>query len=330
MNIGFIGAGGVAQPHLKNLQVMPGINIAAICDLDESRARTTADEFGARVYTDYRTMLKEARLDACYVCVIPGGHGTIELDLATAGIPFYSEKPVHLNLDTCQKVLEVIDSKDLVNSVGYHWRYMTTAQAVKEFTAERKISLLEGVWYSSFVGVPWWRQMALSGGQIVEQATHVVDAARFFAGEVDTVYAAGTTGVMEEFEGYDIHDASIAILKFDSGAIGQITTGCIAEEAGGYKVELMAKGRGWFARVGAGASEGATLSDKDGCREIEEPQDWAAQLGNGDLAFIEAVKSGDSSKILSPYVSGAQTLAVTLAANESMCSGLPVKVRRFI
>jgi predicted dehydrogenase len=327
MQIGFIGVGGVAQPHLQNLSKMKGVKISAVCDIAADRAQKTAEEYSAKAYGDYREMLKSETLDACYVCVLPAAHGSIELDLAKAKIPFYAEKPVHLDLNACQKVIDVLEANGTVNSVGYHWRYTKPAQALKKFVAAHQLSLVEGFWYGGLPGTPWWRQMKLSGGQLVEQATHNVDLARYVAGEVHTVYGAGATGAMTEVENYDIHDVSVVTMLFDSGAIGQITTGCIAENNGGQRVDLTFKGRDWQAWTD---SSKGRLQDAKGTKEVDGGQSWQEQLGNGDKAFVAAVKSGDNSKILSPYQSGAQTLAITLAANQSMQSGKPVKVRRFV
>jgi predicted dehydrogenase len=327
MKIGFIGVGGVAQPHLQNVSKMKGVKIHAVCDVQADRAQQAAQTYSATPYADYRDMLKAESLDACYVCVIPGAHARIELDLATAHIPFYVEKPVHLDLNACQKVIDELAKTGTISCVGYHWRYTKASVALKRFADNHRISLVEGWWYGGMPGVAWWRQMKLSGGQLVEQTTHIVDMARYLAGEVHTVFAAGATGAMAGVSNYDIHDASVCTLMFDSGAIGQITSGCIADKNGGPNVGVTIKGRGWFGWTSASQ---ARLSDAKGVKEVDSGQDWQEQLGNGDRTFIDAVKRGDGAKILSPYASGVQTLAITLAANQSMRTGKPVKVRRFV
>jgi myo-inositol 2-dehydrogenase/D-chiro-inositol 1-dehydrogenase len=328
LNIGFIGVGGVAQAHLNNLHAMDGAKISAVCDAFADRAQSVGEKFGAAIYTDYKQMLSSEKLDGVYVCLIPGVHGEIELDLARASIPFYIEKPVHLDLDACARVLDQIEQKPVINSVGYHWRYGAGSQAVKGFLAGRQISLVQGYWDGGFVGAPWWRQMDLSGGQLVEQATHIVDLARFFAGEVKTVYSSATTGAMTGIENYDITDASVTNLVFDSGAVGFISTTCIGEVEGDSRVDLTVKGRGFNAW--SNSDQGRWNSKDTGKGEEKGGQPWADQLGNGDRAFISAIQSGDQSVILSDYRSGAQTLAVTLAANQSMKSGETVAVRRFV
>ena len=326
MNIGFIGVGGVAQAHMHNLQKIKGATIGAVCDIDGERAQKAADTYGAECYSDYRAMLKTETLDAVYVCVTPSAHGSIELDLAKAGIPFYAEKPVGMDLNTSAKVIEAIEKSGVINCVGYHWRYRAGVQAVRRWMEKHPVSLVEGWWYGGFVGAPWWRRMEQSGGQLVEQTTHIVDMARYLAGEIHTVYAHGTTGAMSDVENYNIHDASICMLHFDSGAVGQITSGCIADnEHAGALSEIAFKGRGWQARI----ANDVTMGDKKGFKTLPEVQSWGEQLSNGDKTFLNAIKNNSMDKVLSDYRSGAQTLAVTLAANQSMESGKPIKVRRF-
>jgi predicted dehydrogenase len=328
LNIGFIGVGGVAQPHLNTLTAMDGVRVSAVCDTFADRAKEVGEKFSASVYTDYKQMLENEKLDGVYVCLIPGVHGETELDLAKKGIPFYIEKPVHLDLDACQRVLEQLEKSPVINSVGYHWRYGRGAQAVKKFLEGRQISLIQGFWDGGFVGAPWWRQEKLSGGQLVEQATHIVDLARYFGGEVKSVFSSATTGAMTDIENYDITDASITNLQFESGAVGFISTTCIADVEGSSKVDITVKGKGFNGWTNS--DEGHWNSKEGGKGEEKGGQPWADQLGNGDRAFIAAIRAGDQSGIVSDYRSGTQTLALTLAANQSMKSGEVVTVRRFV
>ena len=328
MKIGFIGVGGVAQPHLQNLSNIEGVEISAVCDIMADRAREVGEKYAAKSYTDYHEMLKNETLDGCYVCVIPAGHGSIELDLANAKLPFYAEKPVHLDLDACAQVIEAIEKNNLINSVGYHWRYTTPVQEGKKMVRRAQDQLGRSVLVWRFRGWP-----VVASDEIVgrpnwsSRARTRVDLARYLAGEVHTVFGAGATGAMKEIENYDIHDTSIVTMMFDSGAIGQVTSGCIAEKHGAGKVGLTLKGRNWSAEVGA---DGAKLRDENGENEIKGDQTWAEQLGNGDRAFVKAIQNNSMDGVMSPYISGAQTLAITLAANESMESGQAVKVRRFV
>ena len=327
LKVGFIGAGGNAQAHMANIAKMRGAKLSAICDLVPERATEVASKYDAAAFTNYKSMLQEADLDAVYVCVIPAAHKTIELDLAAAKLPFYCEKPVHLSLKSAEQVLRAVEKAKVVTSVGYHWRYQGGIEAAKKFVAKRKTTLIDGAWYGSMPGVPWWRQMKLSGGQIVEQTTHVFDCARHLAGEVVRVHAIATTGAMTNVENFSVHDASVVSLEFESGAVGVISSGCVADGVG-TRVELTLKGRGWSATVNSSGQ--GILNDGKNVKQVETKMKLANGFGVADMAFINAVKTGDASKVQSSYAQGLQTLAVTLAANKSIRSGRPEKVERFV
>ena len=92
--IGFIGVGGIAQEHLKNLRQIEGARVVAVCDVNPEPAERVAGEWGARPYADFRTMLDDEQLDALYVCVPPFAHQGQELLAVERGIPFLVEKPI--------------------------------------------------------------------------------------------------------------------------------------------------------------------------------------------------------------------------------------------
>ena len=63
VKIGFVGTGGIANSHLRNLAEMENVGIAALCDIDESRANAAVETYGGRAYTDYRKMFDEMDLE---------------------------------------------------------------------------------------------------------------------------------------------------------------------------------------------------------------------------------------------------------------------------
>jgi predicted dehydrogenase len=102
--IGFIGAGGIARQHLRNLREIPGADVVAVCDVARERAEEVAGEWGARPYADYREMVDGTPLDALYVCVPPFAHDGQELLAAERGIPFLVEKPLEIGTAYAERV----------------------------------------------------------------------------------------------------------------------------------------------------------------------------------------------------------------------------------
>ena len=81
--LGMIGAGNLASRRLYPvLHTIPNLTLAAVCDLDEAKARRNAQRFGGeRVYTDHRAMLAQGDLDAVVVCVGPDAHEALSIPL---------------------------------------------------------------------------------------------------------------------------------------------------------------------------------------------------------------------------------------------------------
>jgi len=115
---------------------------------------------------------------------------------------------VNLSLEKAREIEEVIKKKNLITSVGYLLRYMDIIEKTKRLLEKKKLALLLGKYFGE---VPrgekgWFIRKEKSGGQIVEQATHVVDLVRYFAGEVDQIYARGFTG-LNKLKNYDVSGA---------------------------------------------------------------------------------------------------------------------------
>ena len=179
IRIGFIGAGGIANYHLEHFAKIKEAEIVAFSDVAEEKTKEVVKKYGGTAYTDYKEMLNKEKLDALYVCVPPFAHQGQELLAAEKGIPFFVEKPIALSLNYTKKVEEKIAKNNLITAVGYQDRYQDIIDCVKELLSVRKVGLFLGYWMGSMPGVSWWRRREQSGGQAVEQTTHIFDLARY-------------------------------------------------------------------------------------------------------------------------------------------------------
>ena len=321
LKVAFIGAGGIAGAHMPNVAGREDTAITAVCDIAAERAAEAAKQWGAQSYTDYGEMLEAEELDAAYVCLPPAAHGAIELDLAERGIPFCVEKPVNLDPAAAVKVLKAVRERGLVTSVGYQVRYAPQVKTARDFVAEHRPSLVEGWFVGGMPGVAWWRVKAASGGQAVEQTTHIYDLARCVVGEVARVSAFGSTGAMTDIENYDIEDASVAVLEFECGAVGHITSACMLTDGGAGRTGLKIDGRAYSIHLTYGSLK---IDTADGTEEQDHTGALGPAMKDLDYAFLGAVAGCDASKIRSDYESGLKSCAVSLAVNESMATGRPV------
>jgi len=317
VRIGFVGAGGIANVHFNCLEKVPEAKVVAVCDVDGDRAKRAAERFGAQVHLNAQAMLERAELDALYVCVPPFAHGDVELEAARRGLHLFVEKPIHLSVEKAEETAQAIGESNVVSSVGYHWRYFQTTDQARELLGQSHIAFMLGYWMGGMPGVSWWRVRSKSGGQLVEQTTHIVDLARFFAGDVQAVQAVSHQGVLEKtVENFDVDDASTVNLRFVGKTIASIISSCMVRHAPNVSLEV-------FTDRLAVRLTGQTMTvRREGELREVTPRDDPYLREN--QTFIAAIVSGDASAIRSPYRDAVETLRVTLAAGESMRTGRAV------
>lgn len=341
VRIGVVGAGGVAATHIVNLLRIPDAEVVAIHDILPGAAeacvrRVNAQQdatvrpgdeprrLRARVYADYRAMLAEAGLHALFVCTPPAERGAIELAAIAEGVALCVEKPVALDLGVAREVAAAIRQRGLVSSVCYQVRYARSVDEARRALEGRVIAMGLGFMLGGVPAAPWWRARATSGGQLVEQATHVVNLMGSFMGEVDRVYAAGALRVHRDLPGFDLHDTGAVTLHFASGAIGTIATTSVLGNGAtaGFPTGLHLFAADLRVEVW-GANLKVVAPDRTDERRFAESPMQAL-----DADFVEAVRRRDPGRVRTPYADAVRTLAVTLAGEESARTGRVVEVAR--
>ena len=312
VRVGFIGAGGIASRHVGNLLAFGDVKVVAFADPDASKAQAQAARCGAKTYLDYREMLDEETLHALYICVPPFAHGPLELAATERGIPFFVEKPLAVDFETAAEVARAVARTSLVTAAGYHWRYLDTVEEAQARLAETPARLVLGYWLDATPPPTWWHRDALSGGQMVEQTTHIFDLARLLVGEVAEVHALGGRSERPEFPSLDVFDASVASLGFASGAVGTVASTCLL---------------GWPHRVGLhlfGDRIAVELSEHDLMVDVGRGRPTRPAEGDPfmreDRAFVDAVK-GETNRIRTPYAEALKTHRLVTAAARSAREG---------
>ena len=98
VKIGIIGCGGIANgKHMPSLKKIKNAQMVAFCDIIEERAVKAAEEYGvegAKVYTDYKELLKDKDIEVVHVCTPNRSHAFISIDAMEAGKHVMCEKPM--------------------------------------------------------------------------------------------------------------------------------------------------------------------------------------------------------------------------------------------
>ena len=323
VRIGFVGTGGIAGAHFNTLSRIQDAQLAAFCDLDKTRVETAARRFEGQAYSDVAKMLEAEKLDAVYICLPPHAHKDAEILAAQAGCALFVEKPQANSMKVAERIAQAIENAGVMSSVGYHFRYHDATERARKLLAVKgaaPVALANGYWQGGFPGVSWWRRMDQSGGQLVEQCTHIVDLARYLAGDITRVFCVAAQREMhKQYPDSTVPDVTALTVEFASGAVGTMTTTAVLGGLGIVGLDLMAHNTLY-------QLHGNSLETRGQGGESQKFQGANDAMLDEDRAFVKAVKTGKRLGIKCTYNDGLKTLAVTLAANQSAKSGKPVKL----
>lgn len=239
LKIGMIGTGWINSVHARSLAKLPGVAVTALYNHRSPKADAfNATHFCGRaaVYDDWRRMLETETLDAVYVALPPGANcGQAEL-AAERGCHLMLEKPIALTNERATSIAAAVDKAGVLCQIGHHMRHSAPViklkQMIEDGSAGRPL-LMQGRFFTNGLFPTWWRDPALGGGQLIEQAIHIYDLARHFLGEPRVVMALADNLNHGRFADYRVDDVSAATIGFRNGAIASLCASNCTEPKGG-------------------------------------------------------------------------------------------------
>lgn len=138
-----VGAGTVSRAHLSGIQSHPGMELVAICDLDESRARERAREFGTMAATDYTELLDE--LDCLHICTPVQTHFEIAKQAIQAGVAVVIEKPATVTVEEIAELEDLATQHDVPATVIHNHLFYPAVRRVREMIAEGELGDVRSV-----------------------------------------------------------------------------------------------------------------------------------------------------------------------------------------
>jgi myo-inositol 2-dehydrogenase / D-chiro-inositol 1-dehydrogenase len=237
-----------------------------------------------------------------------------------AGAALFVEKPLALDAPTAERIADTARKAGVLTAVGHHWRYSPAVDLVRELLDGRPVRVVAGSWIDRVPPVAWWSRRALSGGQIVEQAVHVLDMIRLLCGDVVEVNAYANAAPPRASDA-DIDGATVAILKLQSGAVGTVTATCCVDWKHRAGLELHADGLSVTFR-----EDCITTRTAQGTTQRSLLPDDAKRAA--DRAFIDAVVGNGSARggVLVDYEEALRTHQLACAIATSAAHNRPVRL----
>ncbi len=137
IRIGCIGTGGRCRRLMQSLREIPGVRIAAVCDIWDvhlAEGKKLADP-GAFETKDYRALLSREDIDAVVIGTPDHWHVPITVDACAAGKDVYVEKPLTHDVSEGPRVIEAQNRHARIVQVGTQQRSMPHIQKAREIVA---------------------------------------------------------------------------------------------------------------------------------------------------------------------------------------------------
>ena len=249
LKLAVIGAGGIARvAHLPAYKNMDNVELVAICDIIEERAKEKAEEYNIpAVYTDYKDVLAIEGLDAIDICTPNYLHSVIACEALERGINVFCEKPDAVSVSEALKMQAAAEKSGRVLMVMRNNRYRNTAAFLKKYINDGKMGDIYAVrcGWQRRRGIPgrggWFTTKEQSGGgPLIDLGVHMIDLAIWLMGNPKPVTVSGCTynkfanaeDISDSFESsygdrnvsgtFDVEDLAMGFIRFDNGACMQI------------------------------------------------------------------------------------------------------------
>jgi predicted dehydrogenase len=225
---GLVGCGRISSKHIDAIKSIPNAKLAAVCDINEDRAKTVSEKAGLdKYYLSYDEMLQKEEIDIINILTPSGLHHEHTIDIVKKYKKhIIVEKPMALKLSDADAMIRICDLNSVRLFVVKQNRYNLPVSRLRQAVENGDFGKI----FMGSVRVRWsrdqkyydqdeWRgTWKLDGGVLANQASHHIDLLEWMLGTPVSVMAKTET-YMSDIE---VDDTAAAIIKFENGAMGII------------------------------------------------------------------------------------------------------------
>ena len=242
VGIGLVGAGSMADLHVRAFSKIRAVNLVAVCSRQVETVEKRKKEWGIRRgYADFNELVRDPDVDAVDIVAPNSLHARIAIAALSAGKPVFCEKPPALNAEETQEMNRAASASGKSLMFGFLFRFSEKMRLVRELVGSGRLGDIlyvkagvlrrcgsPGGWFTS-------RHMA-GGGPLMDVGVHLIDLAAFLMGEPRplSVYGKTFTGIggresvlnaprgwkssMKAGFAYDVEDMAAGFVNFSNGA----------------------------------------------------------------------------------------------------------------
>lgn len=226
VRLAVVGLGKMGLSHHAMINAHPRVSVEAVCDATGYVLDVLNKYTGVRTYTDFDAMLREVELDAIIIATPSSMHGKMVKAALNKGLHVFCEKPFCLDTEEGEEVTRLAAEKNLVNQVGYHYRFVGAFQEVKRLLDAEvlgEVTHVQAEAYGPVVlkpkGSTWRTQRAQGGGCLYDYAAHPLNLVTWYLGTPKGVGGS----VLNKIFSQDTDDEVFSTLYYEDGKSAQLS-----------------------------------------------------------------------------------------------------------
>ncbi|MGB9717885.1 MAG: Gfo/Idh/MocA family protein [Thermoproteota archaeon] len=326
LNMAVIGCGNIANyAHLPNL-LKTGQKLVATCDIVEEKAKQAAEKFKAdRFFTDYRKVLELKDLDGVIIATPPDTHKEIAVDAVKSDKHVFLEKPLAANLEDAYEIYSQWKRSKVKFAVGFCLRHHGMFKYAKELVENNTVGEPVALWriaIGTAIGVlppmGWLTDKKRSGGMVVENAIHMIDAFRWFAGDIISALAQYKTERM----GINIEDNAYIVFTHRNNAFSSILQSWTATHT--YESWGIVGKEGTVSIKGYVLGTMEVSSRSKGVEEVKIEEDPIVMYEKEMEDFVKSIL--EDKQVFATPLEGLKAMEAAVAAEKSCKEGKLVKL----
>lgn len=217
--IGVIGAGNFTKMTMLPALKDSGAGFKYIASQGGLSSTTLAKKFGFKhSTTDYRELLRDEEVDTVLITTRHDLHARMVIEGLQAGKNVFVEKPLALNNEELQQIIEVYEQSGKTLTVGFNRRFSPHMEKIKSLVGDSRMNVIATMNAGFIPANVWVHDMKTGGGRIIGEACHYIDLISFLTGSKVKAVCMNAMGTAPK-ENTD--NASI-LLRYENGSTGVI------------------------------------------------------------------------------------------------------------
>lgn len=217
--LGIVGSGNFTKmtmlPALKN----SGAYYKYIASSGGVTGTALAQKYGiANSTTDYKEILKDGEVDLVLITTRHDMHASMVIETLNAGKNVFVEKPLALNNQELDQIIEAQQKSGKNITVGFNRRFSPHIQKIKQVVGDAPMNVIATMNAGFIPANVWVHDMKVGGGRIIGEACHYIDLITYLTGSKVKAVCMNALGQNPE----ENTDNATILLKYENGSTGVI------------------------------------------------------------------------------------------------------------